>query len=89
MTKNLADTVRVNMMKAWKSLIVLGLIVMVSASASAEKTLITVSSGQTNAVETELMQKLTDKFMQENPDIEVKWQYGPQSATDLLGLYLQ
>jgi trehalose/maltose transport system substrate-binding protein len=77
------------MMKVWKCLVVVSLILMFSMSASAEKTLVTISSGQPNAVEVELMQGLTDKFMHENPDIEVKWQYGPQSATDLLGLYLQ
>ncbi len=76
-------------MKLLKSILIVSVIVMLSVSAYAEKTLITVTSGQPNAVEADLMQELTEQFMKEHPDIEVRWQYGPRSATDLLGLYLQ
>ncbi|PIE34870.1 ABC transporter substrate-binding protein, partial [candidate division KSB3 bacterium] len=56
---------------------------------SAEKAVVTFAQGQPNAVEAGIMQELFDEFMAENPDIEVKVLAGPQSATDLLGLYLQ
>jgi len=77
-------------MKALKVLAVAGLIFALSVGVcSAEKVVVTVASGQPNAVETELMDRLYQEFMDENPDIEVKTLYGPRSATDLLGLYLQ
>jgi trehalose/maltose transport system substrate-binding protein len=58
-------------------------------SAAAQKTVITFVQGQRNPAEAEVQDRLFDEFMAENPDIEVNVLTGPQSATDLLGLYLQ
>jgi trehalose/maltose transport system substrate-binding protein len=77
-------------MKVFKSLLVLSIILALSAGVcSAEKTVITFVQGPPNPVEAEVQDGLFKDFMAENPDIEVKILAGPQSATDLLGLYLQ
>jgi trehalose/maltose transport system substrate-binding protein len=77
-------------MKVFKSLLVLSIILALSAGVcSAQKTVITFVQGPPNPAEAETQDRLFKDFMAENPDIEVKILAGPQSATDLLGLYLQ
>ncbi len=58
-------------------------------SASAEKTVVTFMSGQPRTTQVDVMNEVFQKYMEANPDIEIKWLHGPQSATDLLGQYLQ
>ena len=77
-------------MKVFKSLLVLSVILVLSAGVcSAEKTVITFALGQPNSMEAKVLDRVSKDFTAENPDIEVNILAGPQSATDLLGLYLQ
>jgi trehalose/maltose transport system substrate-binding protein len=77
-------------MKVLKSLLLFSLIMICCAGmSSAEKTVITFALGQPNAKTAEVLDRITKDFTAKNPDIEVNILAGPQSATDLLGLYLQ
>ena len=62
----------------------------ISANATAEdKVTITVMRGQPPTAEVGVYDKIAAEYMDAHPDVEIKFQYGPRSATKLLGLYLQ
>lgn len=54
-----------------------------------EKVKIVLAKGQSAADEQIVMKDIYDEYMKQHPNVEITVLDGPQSATDLLGLYLQ
>lgn len=81
-------------MKVMKSLVLVGLVLVMSVGfalnlSAADKVKIVFVRGQAAGDEQKVMNGVFDEYMKAHPNVEVKVLEGPQSATDLLGLYLQ
>lgn len=93
-TKKLLNRGEKNMMNVLKRAVIATVSVMMTAGfalgvSAEEKVKLVLVKGQSATDEQIVMKSVYDKYMEQHPNVEIKVLDGPQSATDLLGLYLQ